>query len=244
MPRFHVGKQQDASAEKHTSNNDAELCCIELRPWCGCVRVAGLGPPGVCLTVGFQNGHPAFHKQIGQSSSAPNPSLCRHKKDQEMMQVSMQRMRLVSSVAVALAVIVIGGTALAQSAGTWKLNLAKSKYTEGQAPKSSTLVYEPAGAGIKVTVDMMPADGPAIHYAYSANYDGKDVPVVGNPNGDTAARTRLDPTTTKLVNKKDGQIVSNMTLVDSADGKTLTITTTGKDAKGQNIDSVAVYEKQ
>ncbi len=160
------------------------------------------------------------------------------------MQVTMQRMRLVSSVAVALAVVVIGGTALAQSVGTWKLNLAKSKYTEGQAPKSSTLVYEPAGAGIKVTVDMMPADGPAIHYAYSANYDGKDVSVVGNPNGDMAARTRVDATTTKLVNKKDGQVVSNMTLVDSADGKTLTITTTGKDGKGQNIDSVAVYEKQ
>ena len=52
------------------------------------------------------------------------------------MQVTMQRMRLVSSVAVALAVVVIGGTALAQSVGTWKLNLAKSKYTEGQAPKS------------------------------------------------------------------------------------------------------------
>ena len=160
------------------------------------------------------------------------------------MQVSMRRMRLLSSVAVALTVVVSGGTALAQSAGTWKLNLEKSKYTEGQAPKSSTLVYEPAGAGIKVTVDQMPANGPAIHYAYSANYDGTDVAVVGSPNGDTAARTRVDATTTKLVNKKDGQIMSTLTLVDSADAKTLTITTTGKDAKGQNIDSVAVYDKQ
>jgi hypothetical protein len=154
------------------------------------------------------------------------------------------RMRLVSSVAVALAVVAIGGTAFAQSAGTWKLNLEKSKFTGGQAPKSTTLLYEPAGAGIQVTVDQMPADGPAIHYVYAANFDGKDVPVVGNPNGDTAARTRLDATTTKVVNKKDGQIMSTMTLVDSADGKTLTVTTVGKDAKGRNIDSVAVYEKQ
>ena len=160
------------------------------------------------------------------------------------MKVSMRRMRLVSSVAVALAVVVIGGTALAQSAGTWKLNLEKSKYNQGQAPKSATLVYEPAGAGIKVTVDQEPADGPAIHYVYSADYDGKDVAVVGSPNGDTAARTRVNTTTTKLVNKRDGQMVSTVTLVDSADGKTLTITTTGKDAKGQNIDSVAVYDKQ
>jgi hypothetical protein len=35
-----------------------------------------------------------------------------------------------------------------------------------------------------------------------------------------------------------------VTLVVSADGKTLTITTVGKDAKGQNADSVAVYDKQ
>jgi hypothetical protein len=35
-----------------------------------------------------------------------------------------------------------------------------------------------------------------------------------------------------------------MTLADSTDGKTLTITTTGKDAAGKTIDSVAIYEKQ
>jgi hypothetical protein len=141
-------------------------------------------------------------------------------------------------------VVVVGGTAFAQSAGTWKLNLVESKYIQGQAPKSMTLVYEPAGAGIKVTVDQVPADGPAIHYAYSADYDGKDVAVVGSPNGDTAARTRVNATTTTLVNKKDGHMLSTVRLVDSDDGKTLTITTTGKDAKGHNIDSVAVYDKQ
>ena len=83
----------------------------------------------------------------------------------------------------------------------------------------------------------------AIHYAYSANYDRKDVPVVGNPNADMAARTRVNATTTTLVNKTGGNVMSTVTLATSADGKTLTITTTGKDAKGQNVDSVAVYEK-
>ena len=160
------------------------------------------------------------------------------------MQASMRRMSLVSLVAVAFSVVVFGGTAFAQSAGSWKLNIEKSKYIQGQAPKSTTLVYETAGEGIKVTVDQMPFDGPAVHYAYTANYDGKDVPVVGNPLADTSARTRVNATTTNLVNKKGGQVMSTVTLVDSADGKTLTITTTGKDAAGQKIDSVAVYDKQ
>jgi hypothetical protein len=138
----------------------------------------------------------------------------------------------------------LGGTARAQSVGTWKLNLVKSMYQQGQAPKSTTLVYEPAGAGIKVTVDSVPADGSAIHYAYTANYDGKDVPLVGNPNADMAARTRVDATTTKLVNKKGGNIMSTATMVVSAEGNALTITTKGKDGKGLNIDSVAVYDRQ
>ena len=66
-------------------------------------------------------------------------------------------------------------------------------------------MYEPADQGIKVTVDSVPADGAPIHYAYAANYDGKDNPVVGNPNADMAARTRVNATTTKLVNKKGGK---------------------------------------
>lgn len=36
--------------------------------------------------------------------------------------------------------------------GTWKLNEAKSKIAPG-APKNSTVVYEPAGDNVKVTID-------------------------------------------------------------------------------------------
>jgi hypothetical protein len=157
--------------------------------------------------------------------------------------IRMRQAALCTAVAITF-VVALGSTALAQSPGTWKLNVAKSKYPQGQALKSSTLVYEAAGAGIKVTVDQVPASGPPVHYAYTANFDGKDVPVAGSPFGDTTARTRVNATTTKTVNKKGGQILSTFTLVTSADGKTLTITTAGKNAAGQNIDSVAVYDKQ
>ena len=36
--------------------------------------------------------------------------------------------------------------------GTWKLDVAKSSYKPGPAPKSATVVVEPAGKGIKVSV--------------------------------------------------------------------------------------------
>ena len=150
---------------------------------------------------------------------------------------------LITTVAITFA-IALGGTAFAQAVGTWKLNLAKSKFQQGLTPNSTTLTYEAVGQGIKVTVDTVPADGAPIHYAYTANYDGKDNPVVGNPDADMAARTRVNATTTKLVNKKGGKVMSTVTIVTSGDGKMLTITTAGTNAKGQKVDSVAVYDKQ
>ena len=150
---------------------------------------------------------------------------------------------LITTVAITFA-IALGGTAFAQAVGTWKLNLAKSKFQQGLTPKGTTLTYEAVGKGIKVTVDTVPADGAPVHYAYTANYDGKDNPVVGNPDADMAARTRVNATTTKLVNKKGGKVMSTVTIVTSGDGKMLTITTAGTNAKGQKVDSVAVYDKQ
>jgi hypothetical protein len=83
------------------------------------------------------------------------------------------------------------------------------------------------------------------HYEYTANYDGKDVPVVGNsPYGDMTARTRINPTTTRAVNKKDGKVTTTQTTVVSSDGKTRTVTTKGTNVLGQATDNVTVWDKQ
>ena len=121
-------------------------------------------------------------------------------------------------------------SALAQSGsplvGTWKLNVAKSKYTVGTTPKSGTSKFEAAGAGIKATVDTVAADGTARHWTYTANFDGKDSPIAGNATqGDVVALTRVDANTTKLVYKKDGKVTVTSTTVVSSDGKTRTVTT-------------------
>jgi hypothetical protein len=53
----------------------------------------------------------------------------------------------------AIASMMLPRIALAQSelVGTWKLNVEKSKFNPGPAPKSSVLTYEAAGEGLKVT---------------------------------------------------------------------------------------------
>jgi hypothetical protein len=165
-----------------------------------------------------------------------------------MTQARIRQMSLVAVVAVGL-VVVLGGTILAQSSntelGTWKLNVAKSKFSQGTAVKSGTIKVEAAGAGVKQTVDTVSADGTARHYAYTVNYDGKDSPVTGNsPYGDMTARTRVNATTTKNVNKKGGKITTTQTAVVSSDGKTRTVTTKGTNVLGQTTDNVTVWDKQ
>src|SRR2546426_611531 len=86
------------------------------------------------------------------------------------------------------------------------MGCAKAKYAQGvPVPKSTTIIIEPAGSGIKTIVDLVSDDGTVRHYESTAKYDGKDNPVVGNSaTGDVLARTRINATTTKTVNKKDG----------------------------------------
>ena len=165
-----------------------------------------------------------------------------------MMQARMRQAYLLAVVVVA-SVVVLGGMAFAQSSnplvGTWKLNVAKSKYTTGTAPKSFTLKYEAAGAGVKLTVDSVGATGTVSHWEYTANEDGKDNPVVGNnQNADMIARTRINATTIRTVSKKGGKVTVTSTFVMSSDGKMMTVTSTGTDTSGQKVDTVGVYEKQ
>jgi hypothetical protein len=140
------------------------------------------------------------------------------------------------------------GSAFAQSdpqIGVWKLNVAKSKYSPGPAPKSATTKIEAAGTGTKVVVDQVLADGTKRHYEFTANYDGKDSPVIGtNPDADMVARTRTSASTVQTIAKKGGKVTTNQTSAVSSDGKTRTVTTTGVNASGQRVNNVAVYEKQ
>jgi hypothetical protein len=163
------------------------------------------------------------------------------------MKARIRQVQLLSVVVVAL--VVVGGTALAQSGnslvGTWKMNVAKSKATPGPLNRSGMVTVVAAGKGAKYTVDNVAGDGTAIHYEFTTNYDGKASHVTGNsPYGDTIVVTRIDARTTRNVNKNGGKTTAIQTTVVSKDGKTRTITTKGTNAKGQAVDNVTFYDRQ
>lgn len=128
--------------------------------------------------------------------------------------------------------------------GSWVLNVAKSKYTPGPPPKEQTTIFEAAGQGVKVTTKGTDSAGKPTMTAYTANYDGKDYPVTGNPDWDMVSLKRVDANTVEFTRKRAGKVVQTATSVVSKDGKTRTITTTGVNALGQKINNVAVYDKK
>ena len=128
--------------------------------------------------------------------------------------------------------------------GTWKLNVAKSKFSPGPAPKSMTLVYSSAGTtGTRIVVDLVPATGAAQHWETTVQADGKDHPVKGNPNADTISMRLIDDHTGETTFKMGGKVTATNRRVLSADGKTLTITSTGTTADGKPRKDVQVLER-
>lgn len=159
----------------------------------------------------------------------------------------MKKTLIRAGLAAGVAVLVSGSTVLAADnwLGTWKLNVAKSKFVPGPPPQSMTIAFQPAAdGGIKLTADGVDGEGKAMHLEYAAKFDGTDVPWTGNPNADSAAPRRLDANRYENVWKKDGKVVVTVTATVSADGKTLTVIQRGKDAKGQVMDTTEVFERQ
>jgi hypothetical protein len=127
--------------------------------------------------------------------------------------------------------------------GTWKLNVAKSKYNPGPPPKSQTRMWEPSG---KVTVKGIDATGSARMYGYTIKTDGKDYPTTGAiPNGaQTIATTGVDATSVRATYKRDGKQVEITTFSVSKDGKMLTIVAKGSVPSGQTFDNMMSWDKQ
>jgi hypothetical protein len=128
--------------------------------------------------------------------------------------------------------------------GNWKLNLAKSKFEPGPPPKGPNFSkIEATNDGLKFTNTGVNAEGQPTANEWSGKFDGKDNPVKGDPNRDTAALKKINDNTIEIVNKKDGKVTTTSRAVFSNDGKTRTQTTTGTNVKGEKVNSSSVYEK-
>jgi hypothetical protein len=144
-----------------------------------------------------------------------------------------------------LSTLFFGATAFAADAvdGTWKLNVAKSKFTD-TAPKSGTRVYSESADGTTLDQKMVGADGKEMSMHTALKYDGKDHPITGNPDADSGAGKAIDAHTSHFTLSKGGKVVGSVHRVVSADGKTLTVNNKGTHPDGKAYDDTLVFDRQ
>jgi hypothetical protein len=129
--------------------------------------------------------------------------------------------------------------------GSWKLNLDKSKFGPGMAPRSLTLIYEQDGQNIRNIGQLTDAKGNSLTIVNIHNYDGQPHPSTGDPDYDATAFTRVDANTFISTRLKAGKLIATGTGVVSQDGKTLTVTITGSGTTGgAATTSTGVFDKQ
>jgi len=130
--------------------------------------------------------------------------------------------------------------------GTWHVDVAKSNYAKGTAPRKSVMTTTVLPNGeVKTIVDTVRPDGSKGHAEFSYAYDGKDYPILSTAKGavDTISYKRIDPHTVQITRKKGGTVLGITTLTVSADGKTATSVSNGKTKTGKPVKSIVVYDR-
>ena len=129
-------------------------------------------------------------------------------------------------------------------AGIWKLNLSKSTYDPGPPPKSMTVKIEAGENGEAAVADQVDSQGRATHFEFTVRFDGKEYAVEGDPNRDIVSNRKIDDYSFETTNRKAGRVTTINRTVVSSDGKVRTVTTTGTDARGQQVHNTVVFDRQ
>jgi hypothetical protein len=174
-------------------------------------------------------------------SQAADEGHCRPSQDKER---TMKSATLVAGLLVSVVQLAVAQNQ--QFVGTWKVDVAKSRYQPGPGPRSEILRFEPAGEGFKVSLDGVNEQGP-YHSEGTGKFDGMDVPVVATPARQarfTYAFSRIDDHTWDIVIKVNGERRILVHNVVSDDGKTMRGVSSAVTNQGLNTSQVVIYDKQ
>jgi hypothetical protein len=152
--------------------------------------------------------------------------------------------------AVAVVCLALAGSVFAENspfAGTWKVNLEKSKFPAGKAPKSLTRTITADGDTMTYKFEGVGGDGAAIDYGFKSKYDGMDTEVMGAGAPWGADHISIKKQNSHMVSvtlKKGDKTVATGSATVSHDGKMTTVILKGADASGKPMKSESIYDKQ
>jgi hypothetical protein len=125
--------------------------------------------------------------------------------------------------------------------GTWKRNKDKST---SSPPGESIFKMWRDGDGFRYTLVITPPDGAKpTHMEAFGRFDGKPYPETGNPSADHNVFTRLGDRGYGLTDIKDGKETISFKIFISPDNKTRTSISTSKNAKGEEVTSIGVWDR-
>jgi len=112
--------------------------------------------------------------------------------------------------------------------GIWTLSavLSTNNPTAPRLYARGTRQIQASNAAVTIVDDFVRVRGGVVHLEWTGTLDGRDYPVQGVEVYLTSAYRQIDDHTLELTQKFDGRVVVKATLVLSADGKTITTTTT------------------
>jgi len=122
--------------------------------------------------------------------------------------------------------------------GTWKMNLAKSRFNPGPPFQSFTLTFTSDGVR---HLDLVPADGKRVNIAlpWSA---GNPVSPEGMENAVTTSK--IQGRTFHDIWKQNGKIIEDVRGRVSPDGKTLNVTVDGTNVQGRTYHNELTFDRQ
>jgi hypothetical protein len=114
-------------------------------------------------------------------------------------------------------------------AGDWAEDLTKTRLRQGLMLK-----IEPDGSGgVRFSGD----------FSYDARFDGKPYDLQNSRN-DTVTLQLVDPHTVDSYYRRDNQVTQKDRWMVSADGKQMTLTTTGTFESGQQVTEKLIFQRQ
>jgi hypothetical protein len=151
---------------------------------------------------------------------------------------------LVFAVVLALHTLLSGQTPSTDDAllGTWRIDLAASRYQPGPAVRNETRTYIRQDDGVLGRIDRVHADGRRELIEYRADL-GHQVPVSGTRAYDAIRLKRIDQYTTEGVLSHAGRVFGYSRRTIAPDGRTMTIVFR-REEPGDMVDNRVVYRKQ
>ena len=122
--------------------------------------------------------------------------------------------------------------------GTWKLNLAKSKFNPGPPFQSFTITFTPDGVR---HLDLIAPDGQGIKVSLPWS-DGKQVSPEGMEN--TVTTSKIQGRTFHDIWKQNGKLIEDVHGVVSPDGTTLKTTVDGTNKQGHSYHNELTFDRQ